>query len=67
MTGRQPTTAHPLCTCKGHVHGDGHCFGEEFVYRRLDGSERHGTCRILGSPVLPAVRAACPMHGKAGA
>lgn len=61
---RQATTAHPLCTCRPHVHGDGHCLGPEFIYVDRDtGEERPGACRILGNPVSPASRNACPMHG----
>lgn len=62
MKGREATTAHPLCTCREHDHQLDRCLGPEFIYRRPDGTEYAGTCRILGG-IDPSTREACVMHG----
>lgn len=63
MTGRAPTMAHPLCTCVTHAHGDGHCVGTQLLYEDASGETHPGPCMILGAPVLPDSRRACPVHG----
>jgi hypothetical protein len=63
MTGRVATTAHPLCTCREHDHALDVCLGPQFIYRRPDGTEFQGECRILGG-VEPSSRDACVMHGR---
>lgn len=62
MKGREATTAHPLCTCREHDHQLDRCLGPEFIYRRPDGTEYAGECRILGG-IDPSTREACVMHG----
>jgi hypothetical protein len=64
MNGREATTAHPLCTCREHDHklDARHCIGPQFTYRRADGTEDQGTCRILGG-IEPSTRDSCVMHG----
>ena len=58
---RAATTAHPMCTCRGHIHGLDECVGPNIQYARPDGTTFYGECRILGG--VPAkVRAACQIH-----
>jgi hypothetical protein len=62
--GREPTTAHPHCTCRMHDHNLDPCPGTQFIYKAKDGTEYAGNCFVLAG-LEWSTRESCPVHGKA--
>lgn len=64
---RQPTAAHPLCTCREHDHNIDRCPGTNLnlTYQRPDGSEYTPPprCLVLNG-IEPSSRDSCAMHGR---